>query len=51
MSSDAKRTFVIAGIATLTVVGVLLAVSLAGRAVSPRASISRSGVQSVTRRD
>ena len=48
MSPDAKRTFVIAGIATLTVVGVLLAVSLVGRAVSPRALVPRAGVQRVT---
>ena len=51
MSPETKRVIFIAGVATLTVVGVLIAVSLVGRAVSPRASISRSGVQSVTRRD
>ena len=50
MSPDAKRAFVIAGVATLTVVGVLLAVSLVGRAVSPRALAPRAGVMSVTGR-
>ena len=50
MSPDAKRTIVIAGIATLTVVGVLLAVSLVGRAVSPRALMRQPAVMSVTGR-
>jgi hypothetical protein len=49
MSPEVKRTIIIAGIATLTVVGVLLVVGLAGRAVSPRALAPRGGVQSVTR--
>ena len=43
-----KRTIVIAGVATLTVVGVLLVVGLANRAVSPRALAPRAGVMSVT---
>ena len=41
MSPEAKKTVIIAGIATLTVVGVLVAVSLVGRAVSPGASVQR----------
>jgi hypothetical protein len=49
MSPEVKRTIIIAGVATVTVVAVLLVVGLAGRAVSPGASVSRSGVQSVTR--
>ena len=48
MSPQTKNVIVIAGIATLTVVGVLLAVSLVGRAVSPRALVPRAGVQRVT---
>ena len=50
MSPDVKRTFVIAGIATLTVVGVLIVVGLASRAVSPRALTPHAGVMSVTGR-
>ena len=46
MSPEVKRTIVIAGVATLTVVGVLVVVGLANRAVSPRASVP--GVQRVT---
>ena len=47
MSPETKRVIFIAGIATLTVVGVLIAVSLVGRAVSPRALAPRA-VQRVT---
>ena len=39
VSPDVKRTIIIAGVATLTVVGVLIVVGLANRAVSPRASV------------
>ena len=48
MTPQVKKTIVIAGIATLTVVGVLVAVSLVGRAVSPGALVPRAGVQRVT---
>ena len=50
MSPQTKRVIFIAGIATLTVIGVLVAVSLVGRAVSPRALAPRAGVMSVTGR-
>ena len=48
MSPEAKKTVIIAGVATLTVVGVLIAVSLVGRAVSPGALAPRAGVQRLT---
>ena len=48
MSPETKRVIFIAAIATVTVVGVLIAVSLVGRAVSPRALVRRAGVQRVT---
>jgi hypothetical protein len=48
MSPQVKQTVIIAGVATLTVVGVLLVVNLAGRAVTPGASVHRAGVLSVT---
>lgn len=46
MNPDVKRTFIIAGVATLTVVGVLFVTGavLGG----PRASVRRPGVQCVT---
>ena len=47
MSPEVKRTIIIAGVATLTVVGVLTAVRLVS---GPRASVARSGVMSVTQR-
>ena len=47
MSPEVKRTIVIAGVATLTVVGVLAVIRLVS---GPRASIPRAGVISVTGR-
>lgn len=46
--ADVNRTIIIAGVATLTVVGVLLAVNLVGRAAGPAASVPGAGVQRVT---
>lgn len=45
LSPQVKNTFIIAGVATLTVVGVLF---ITGRVLGPRASAPRSGVQAVT---
>ena len=48
MSPEVRRTIIIAGVATLTVVGVLIVVGLANRAITPRALAPRAGVQRVT---